>query len=221
VGLAALAAAFVLAVSIIAILVRRKRPYVAVGWFWYLAMLTPTLGLVQAGSQAHADRYTYLPQIGLLLVAAWGAAEWAARSIERTAARRRLVAVAGAGAVVLLGLIAFRQTGYWSDSVTLWRHCLDCDPDNHLAHNNLGAVLARGRRFDDAIGEFKEAIRLFPQYESAYANLGASLLDLGRRNEAATALRQALALDPRDAKAAFNYGECLLDAGNIDEALKF
>src|SRR5436190_18638071 len=131
-----LAVALLLAITVSAIVFRNKRPYVFTGWFWYLIMLFPVIGLVQVGEQGHADRYTYLPSIGLFLIAVWAAGDVAASGEIRL-----WRAVATAGTVVVIAALtctAFAQTSYWRNSETLWTHALAVTTNNDVAHNNLG-----------------------------------------------------------------------------------
>src|SRR5262249_33976291 len=142
----ALAAFLLLAVSGIAFGWRRTRPYFPVGWLWYLGMLVPVIGLVQAGSQARADRYTYLPAIGLVLLATWFV-----QDVSRSWPQRRWI-LGAVGATVVATLLALTrtQTTYWRDSETLWNHTLLCTTNNALAENNLGNDFLRRGQLEDA-----------------------------------------------------------------------
>ena len=141
-----------------AIVGRRKYPYLLVGWLWYLGMFVPVIDIMQVGVQARADRYTYLPQIGLYIVIVWGTAElcgsWRFRRVV-------LGSVAGI-IVVALMTIAYVQTKYWKNSVSLWEQTLAYTPQSHIAHCNLGIVLANQGQFDDAIQHFDRALRFKP-----------------------------------------------------------
>ena len=147
---------FLVSVSLLVIYVRRTKPYLITGWLWYLGMLVPVIGLVQVGEQAHADRYTYLPQIGLYIMAAWAVGDWLAESMSR--ARRALVGVAAAITIVSLSVRAFGQTSYWKNSETLWNHTLAVTGENDVAHNNLGFLFLRKGELDKAISEFQAAL---------------------------------------------------------------
>ncbi len=146
----------------------RKHPCLPVGWFWYLGMLVPVIGLLQVGAQERADRYTYLPQIGLYILAAWGA-------VEICGSWRHRRAVLGAtAAAILAGLMAaaYVQTGYWKDSVSLWTHTLACTPPNPSAHSSLGMALADQGKVAEAIQQYEDAIQLQPDLPVAHYNLG-------------------------------------------------
>ena len=193
----------------------RKRRWLLTGWFWYLGMLAPMIGLVQVGAFAHADRITYLPQIGLYLLLAWTAAElsigWPGRR----------VALAGAAAIILVALMlsARTQTGYWRDSETLWTHTLACTTNNDVANNNLGFALSDQGRLDEAIPYFQMALQCEPGNAQAHNNLGSALFRKGRVDEAITRYREALLVRPDYASAHDNLGVALLRSGKPDEAV--
>ena len=201
-------------VSVSAFLVRRERPYVLVGWLWYLVMLLPVIGIVQVGAQARADRYTYLPHIGVYVVVAWAVAE-ASRSWRRRAA---VLGVVGAGAIGTLMACAYQQASYWRNSETLWRHTLAWNDDNSVAHNNLGAALLADGRVDEAIGHFRRAMQINPQNAFAYNNLGAALIRTGRPDEAVGPFTTAFGIDPDYGDAHNGLGNALLDMNRVGEA---
>src|SRR5256714_5632967 len=220
------AIALLLAVTVAAIVFRSQRPYLLVGWFWYLVMLVPVIGLVQVGEQGHADRYTYLPSVGLFLAAVWIAADMAA--LPRS--RLRLV-VATATTTVLLALLcwtAFVQTSYWRNSDTLWNHALAVTSDNDVAHNNLGYLVSDRRDLDEAISHFESAARIRsgktnPHYDLASAfvqvNLADALARKGRSDEAMAHYEEAIRLQPYDADAYYNRGNLFFAKGQVDAAI--
>jgi Tfp pilus assembly protein PilF len=192
-----------------------RSPYVAVGWLWFLVMLLPVSGLVQTGSQAMADRFTYMPLIGLFVVVTWGARDAVARWPIRPS-------VTAACTVMLLATLALRtwtQVGYWRSSVRLFSHALEVTGDNWLAHNNLGDALARQGRLDDAVVEFSEALRLLPRYPDAQYNLGVALMRRGQTDKAIGHYVAALRLDPDSPNAHTNLGLALLGQGKNEEAI--
>ena len=158
-------------ISAAALVWRRRFPYLFVGWFWYLGMLVPVIGLVQVGSQAMADRYTYLPQIGLCMAVTWGVAQLAVSWRYRF----RVCGAAAALAVLVLMGLAWRQTSYWRDSETLWTHTLACTARNFLAHYNLGVALAERGQVDAAIAHYQKALEIKPDYAEARNNLDLAL----------------------------------------------
>jgi protein O-mannosyl-transferase len=218
--------AFLIGITTAAIIWRRKRPYLLVGWFWYLVMLVPVIGIVQVGEQGHADRYTYLPSVGLFLAAVWIAADMAA--VPRS--RFRLV-VATATTTVLLALLcwtAFVQTSYWRNSDTLWNHALAVTSDNDVAHNNLGYLFSDRGDLDKAISHFESAARIRsgktnPHYDVASAfvqvNLADALARKGRSDEAMAHYEEAIRLQPYDADAYYNRGNLFFAKGQVDAAI--
>jgi tetratricopeptide (TPR) repeat protein len=209
------AALLLAAVTAGAYVVRRKQPYLLTGWLWYLGMLAPVIGILQVGQQAYADRYTYLPEIGLCFAGSWAAAAWAG---QRWVPRMML----GCAAVVILcalAVAAHRQTAYWSDSATLWTHTLACTQDNFGAHDNLGNLLLGQGKPEQAIAEYGEALRINPTYADAHSNIGAALLKEGRTAEATAEFREALQIDPANGKAHSNLGTVLFQQGHTEEAI--
>jgi tetratricopeptide (TPR) repeat protein len=221
-----LAIAFLLAVTCAAIGWRDNRPYLFTGWFWYLVMLVPVIGLVQVGEQGHADRYTYLPSIGLFLIAVWAVSDLAAVGEGRI---WRGVAAAGTAVVVVaLACAAFTQTSYWRNSETLWTHTLAVTTDNDVAHNNLGYLCVDRGDLDKAMSHFEAASKirsgkLDPHYNLGTAfvemNLGDALARKGQSDEAMVHFEQAIKLQPDYAEAYYNRGNVLFAKDRIDEAI--
>jgi protein O-mannosyl-transferase len=191
-----------------------KRPYLLVGWLWYLGMLVPVIGLVQAGLQAHADRYTYLPEIGLCLALTWLGAELCARG-HYSRWLPGSIAV-----LVIAGLSAgtHAQVAHWRDSESLWNHTLACTADNVVAHDNLGEALLEKRQVDEAIPHFRKALEIQPDNLPAQTDLAAALFQKGQMSEAIGHFRKALALRPTDPLYHYNLGVALLYSGQKDEA---
>ncbi len=192
-----------------------RRPYLVTGWLWFLIMLAPVIGIIQVGEQAHANRYTYLPQIGLSLALTWGAAELCAR----WSALRYFFGTLTA--VVLVALIATArvQTTYWQNSETLWRHALAVTPDNPSVRRNLGYALYEKGRFDDALAEYQKSLAMDPAQVFVHSNLGITLLAMGRRDEAVSHFETALKLNPEYKGAHSNLGVALLELSRADESL--
>jgi tetratricopeptide (TPR) repeat protein len=206
----------ILGTSLGAFFLRKRHPYLLVGWLWYLVMLLPVIGLVQVGAQARADRYTYLPHLGVYTMAAWACAAMAAR-----APGLRLCVVPGAAVwIVLCASRAHSQTHVWQDSESLWRHALTCTGDNELAHANLGNALLKKGQVDEAITHFEETIKTQPNYADAQNELGYALLQRNQVEDAIPHLRKALELSPQFAPARNNYGMALLRLGRTDEAIE-
>ncbi|SRR6266498_1125958 len=213
-----------LAITAAAIVFRRERPYVFTGWFWYLVMLVPVIGLVQVGEQGHADRYTYLPHIGLFLLVVWLAADVAAVRQFRP----RFAMAAAIVIIVALACAAFVQTSSWRNSETLWSHALAVTSDNDVAHNNLGYLCNDRDELDKAISHFETALRIRsgkqdPHYDVGSAfmqmNLADALARKGQSDEAMVHYEEAIQLQPNYADAYYNRGNVLFAKGRIDEAI--
>jgi len=194
---------------------RRKQPWLLIGWLWYVIMLLPVLGIVQAGGQSHADRYTYLPQIGICLAATWWVAE--------CGQKRRFGRVAfGCLMVVTLAIlmaVSWKQTAYWRDSETLWIHALHCTTDNDVANNSLGLALSEKGEANEAIARFQQALQINPGYAPAHGSLGDILLQMGRVDDAISHYQSALQIEPNDPVVIENFGIALFQKGSVDEAI--
>jgi protein O-mannosyl-transferase len=196
---------------------RRRKPFWMTGWFWFLGMLVPVIGLVKVGDQFIADRYTYLPSIGLFVGIVF--------SLAGLIAKRRVKPVlwASVAAVVLAGCLAgtARQLGFWQNTETLFVRALAVTKDNAVVHNNLGGTLLQKGRVDEAMEHFKQALAIDPNYARSKKNLGLCLVRLGRLDEAAACFQQALELDPRSVDALENLATLHLRSGRMDEAMGY
>ena len=219
-----LAIAFLAAVIVMALFLRKKRPYILTGWFWYLGMLVPVIGFVQVGEQAHADRYTYLPQIGLYLLITWAATDLTALWRRR----REFLVIGAAATIALLSYRTFIQTSYWKNSENLWTHALFVTSNNDVAHNNLGFLFLRRGELDQAISHFQAALNIRSRSAEAHYNLGAALIHnnlgnaLARKGLSDAAIghyQEAVRLRADYADAHYNFGSVLLQEGRIDEAI--
>jgi protein O-mannosyl-transferase len=220
------AIAFLVGVSLLVICLRRTKPYLVTGWFWYLGMLIPVIGLVQVGEQAHADRYTYLPHIGLYIMIAWMVGDLLSEPTPR--AGRALVGVVAAIAIMSLGVRALGQASYWKNSETLWNHTLAVTGENDVAHNNLGFLFLRSGELDKAISQFQAALNIRSRNTETHYSLGAALIQsnlgnaLARKqlwDEAIDHLQEAVRLRPDYVDAYFNLGSVLFQQGRIDQAI--
>jgi tetratricopeptide (TPR) repeat protein len=211
-----LAAAILLIISIAALLGWRKHPYLLMGWFWFLGMFVPVIGMMQTGDQSRADRYTYLPQIGLFILLAWGA-EALTRSWP---GRRRLLSCAAGFILAALMAAAYQQTTYWKNSLTLWNRTLALWPESYIAHCNLGIALADEGQTSDAVRHFNRALELNPDDAKSINNLGKVLTSQGKLGEAMEHFNHALQLDPNDVKALNNLGVALADQGKWGDAIQ-
>jgi tetratricopeptide (TPR) repeat protein len=211
-----LAGVLILGVSGLLFLKRQRYPFLLMGWLWFCGTLVPVIGLVQVGGQSMADRYTYIPSLGLLIFAIWGACELARRWRHGLMA----LSVVGSAAIVLCIGLTRQQLGYWKDSETLFRHTLEVTGNNCLAHYNLGMALGKKGQINEAISQYQEAIRLKPDYAEAISKLGTALGEEGRIDEAISQLQEAIRLKPNYADAYNSLGTALCEKGRIDEAIR-
>jgi Flp pilus assembly protein TadD len=209
------AVVLLLAASIGAVVAKQRRPYVTVGWFWYLGTLVPVIGLVQVGYHAMADRYTYIPFIGLFIIVAWGATELSAQW------RAQRVILASSASVVLLACIAVTnvQVRHWRDGVALWQHTVAVTDNNFIAMTNLGYELMQRDRLDEAAIRFNDALRVSPNYLLARQNLGLALTKQRKYTEAIEQYQHALRMEPRNALLHADLGLTLSNAQRDDEAI--
>ncbi|HWB61494.1 MAG TPA: tetratricopeptide repeat protein [Chthoniobacteraceae bacterium] len=195
---------------------RRRHPYLLAGWLWFAGMLVPVIGVVQISHYSHADRYTYLPQIGLWIAGVWLAADAAARLKNREAT------LATASAAILCGLFAcaWQQVSYWRDSISLWTRALECNPNDFIALNNLGSDLRALGLTDEAMRDLREALRLAPNYDKPHYNLGLALEGQGDLAGAANEYRAALKITPDYTLAHLQLGSVLQQQGDIKGAIE-
>ena len=209
------AVALLVAISAVVLYFGRRLPYLITGWGWYLVMLLPVIGLIQVGEQAMADRYTYLPHIGIVLALTWtvGGATAGARQWQRA------VAYTAVALMAALAWCAGQQTAYWRNSESLWLHTLAVTTNNDLAHNNLGEVWSRSGRVDDAIDEYQAALQITPESPLARNNLGLAFLKEGRALEAIQEFRRVLSREPQNIQVRLNLAGALLRSGRATEAI--
>jgi Tfp pilus assembly protein PilF len=207
------AGALLLVCTILTMLERRRRPYLVVGWLWYLGTLIPVIGLVQVGSQAMADRYTYVPLIGIFLMVVWGAAE-----ITRQSPAVGVTVVA----VVLIGysVVSWRQLSLWTNDVNIYRHTLAVTRNNWMIQNNLGYARLSAGDNEEANRHFRNALEINPQFAKAYFNLAQSLHQQGRIAESIATLRQAHERLPEDNTILNDLASYLLLSKEPTEAIK-
>jgi tetratricopeptide (TPR) repeat protein len=205
-----------LAVSAAALLMRRTQPYLMTGWFWYLGTLVPVLGLVAVGEQSMADRYTYFPMIGVLLILAWGVEQLTQRM------QQRAFILAGASAAIVAACIAVTEhnLAYWKNSETLFRHVIAATGDNYSANCNLGNYLMKQGRMGEALVEFQTAVRLKPGSPENHCNLGVALANLDQTDEAIAAFQTAVRLNPDYGPAHHDLGMAFEKKEQLDNATR-
>jgi tetratricopeptide (TPR) repeat protein len=208
-------AALLAVISLLVVVGRRQRPYLFVGWFWFLVTLVPVIGLIQVGMQAMADRYTYIPQMGLLIALVWSAHALAGRGLIRNVA----LSICGIAALVCSTILTRQQIVWWRDSETLFRHAIAVTTNNYIAHVNLGVALEDAGRLDEAVAENETAISIDPTWSVAYENIGSVASRRHRYAETVPWLEKASSLDPKDATIHNSLGNVLDKLGRVDEAL--
>ncbi len=192
----------------------KQRPYFAVGWLWYLGMLVPVIGLAQVGVQAMADRYTYVPMVGLSIALIWTVADF----VENRAALRTAAAAMAVLALAAFTGAAYRQASYWKNSRTLFEHTLAVTRDNYIIENNLGVVIANEGNSAEAVALYRAALTTAPDYAAALANLGHEQLKSGQLAEAYANITKALDFSPNLASAQADLGLLLAARGDFEEA---
>jgi len=210
------AVGFLLAVTLWAVKECKRFPYLSVGWFWFLGTLVPVIGIVKVGWIEMADRYTYFPLMGLILMSVWGMAEW----VHRKNWPPKVVAVFAAGVLVCMTTVSWQQTRVWQNSITLFQHALQHTENNYVAHNNLGRALMGDKRFEDAIPQFQKAIAIYPHKLFAQINLAISYKRLKHYPQAITAYEKLLERDPENVVVHYELGKLYHQAGEGEKAVR-
>jgi len=191
----------------------RRHPYLLVGWFWYLGTLVPVIGLIQAGHQARADRFTYVPLIGLFIMLAW--------AVPVLAGRYRIIPLTAAALVITASTAAARiQVEHWKNSMTLWEHALAATAESYIAHINLGLALAEQGRDSEAVPHYRAALRLRPGFAEAHNNLGVALANQGKTDEAIHQFLEGLRVKPAQAESHYNVAVLLARKGDTRRAVE-
>jgi tetratricopeptide (TPR) repeat protein len=214
-GEAAVAAFLILLVSLRVARAARSHKYLPVGWLWYLGTLVPVIGLVQVGSQAMADRYTYVPLIGLFIMIAWGAADYA-RSKNLSNIVLWLPACA---LLVVMAVRTWQQIGYWQNSARLFEHALSVTTNNYFAHMSLGRILEDKGETDQAMTHYEEVLKTIPTHSDTHHRMAGILIAKGQAAEAITHCKEILQWDPNDPLAHMNLAIALEMQGNLDDAI--
>jgi Flp pilus assembly protein TadD len=212
---AVISAAALLAVTILVIRLAQNHRYFVTGWFWYLGTLVPVIGIIQVGSHAMADRYTYITLTGLFIIIAWGLSELLAKSPQR----KIVIGLSMVIVLTTLGICASRQVSYWKNSITLSSHALAVTQNNWLAHYDIGNAYARLGRWTEAIDAYRQTIKIRPNYADAHYNLGLAYGSLSRWPEAIDAYQQAIKIKPDCVEAYNNLGVVYEKLGRWSEAI--
>lgn len=216
---------FLATISILAVWQLRRRPWIFVGWFWFIGTMVPVIGVVQVGVQSMADRYTYIPMIGLYMLLTWAACELTAKFT----AQRKILSVLSVALLVACSIATVRQIRIWKNSMTLFEHAVAVTEKNYLAYNNLGFFIseearslsgpARLQKVDEAIEKYRKSIEIKPNYEEALNNLGHAIAEKGQYPAAVPYYQQALKINPKLIEARNNLGNALSEIGQFDEAI--
>jgi len=206
----------ILSITFLTILKIRRRPWLAVGWFWYLGTLVPVIGLVQVGMQGYADRYTYIPLIGLFIMVAWQVPEMAHQFFKH---RTFALSTGAAGILVVLWILTLFQVRQWENSITLFEHALKSTAGNFVAHNNLGISLVEKGDYNEAIIQYRQAIRIIPGFCDPYYNLGFISYKQGNIQEAIFRFQDAIACNPNFAQSYYFLADFYFELKQIDNAI--
>jgi protein O-mannosyl-transferase len=201
--------------SLVAIRLLKRLPFLAVGWFWYLGTLVPVIGITQVGAQAMADRFTYVPLIGLFIMVAWGVQH----IFKNWRHQREVLSFSAAAAIIFFTACSWIQVQHWKNSITLFQHSVNVTENNFLGHYNLAIGLKNRERTEEAISHFKEALKIDSNYADAHKNLGRLMAQKGDFNEAISYFQNALKINPNDAKAHKDLGVILGQRGNLEESV--
>lgn len=207
-----------LSVTVVVLYYIRKFPFLFVGWFWYLGTLLPVIGLVQVGTQAMADRYTYLPSIGITFMISWGVPLFFSRGKNRI----HILLPLAIAVLIMLTVLTWRQCGYWKNSITLFSRALQLTRNNYVAHNHFASALLKAKSFDKAIDHYNEAIRINPVYAHAYYNRGIAYYTAGQKMRALDDFKSARDMIPKiiDYASVFsNIGVVYTDLGQYQLAI--
>ena len=212
---AAVGAALILAIlSAFCLWTVKRSPYVLSGWLWFLGTLVPVIGIVRVGGQAMADRYTYIPSIGLFIAIVWGAVD----ILKKWPQTKNVFIGCGTILLAVCFVLTRHQLAYWQDGESLFEHTIAVTADNAVACSALSGSLDHDGRTKEALHYSAEAVRIDPHYPEGQYNLGSILLELGRTDEAILHFKDALKDNPNFADAESNLGKAFQVEGKLDEA---
>jgi tetratricopeptide (TPR) repeat protein len=193
----------------------RQRPWFIVGWLWFLGTLVPVIGLVQVGLQAMADRYTYIPLIGVFIIVAWGVPEL----LHRWRRKEKLLGLTAISVIIMLGITSWLQTRYWENSHALFKHALNVTENNYLAHNALGNALKEQGKINEAMRHYLSALEIKPDYAAPHYSMGHTLAEQGKLDDAINHFQKALQIKPDYAEVHDNLGYAFMMQGKIEQAI--
>jgi len=203
-----------IAITAIVIWQARSRGYLFVGWVWYIVTLLPVIGIIQVGNQAMADRYTYIPLIGLFIIVAWGLPELLVRF-------KPALAVAGIASVIAMSAVTYVNLGYWQNSITVLEHAIDVTENNRFAEANLGVAYLQKNMYDQAIGHLEKSLQYDPNDAMSNLNIGVALFRKGKIDEAIIHFEKSRQSNPRDIAVRLNLGVAMTKQGRVKEAIEY
>ena len=207
---------FLLFISFMALKTARNHPYFIVGWLWYLGTLVPVIGIIQIGGQSLADRYTYIPLIGLFIISAWGIPEL----LKKFKYKKLIISISSASLILILLTLTWKQTTFWENSIILYEHALEVTSDNYLAHNNLGTELEKAGYLEEAIIHYNHAVRINPLSSEAHTNIGSALYIQGDTKNAIPHFISAINIKPNNGLLHYNIGLALEKEKQLDKAVE-
>jgi protein O-mannosyl-transferase len=206
----------ILLISVAIILTMKRLPYLFVGWLWYSITLLPVIGIIPVGNNSMADRYIYLPSIGITIMLVWGVPSL----IKSEEIRKKILLTIGIAVLAILIVLTWQQCVYWKNSITLYSHSLQVNKDNHIAHNNLGLTLFNEGKTKEAIYHYNKAINRKPNFSHAYYNRGIANFKLGQYQQTIEDCDQAIRLEPNFAKAYNNRGSAYFQLGQYQRSIE-
>jgi Tfp pilus assembly protein PilF len=206
-----------LTISVCVIYPARKKKYLLTGWLWYLGTLVPVIGLVQVGSQAMADRYSYVPLTGIFIMIGWGFADLSGKWRHR----KIIVGVSAAAVLAALGVCTRLQVRHWHDSISLYEHAIEVTDDNFVAYAGLGAALCDQDRLDEGIRNLSRALEIMPKHHNAYCNMALAMSRKGKFSEAVECYRQALRIEPDNLETQNSLARAIEEKEKYEQAMDF
>jgi tetratricopeptide (TPR) repeat protein len=205
----------IIVISAFVIIMLKRLPYLFAGWLWFAITMAPVIGIIQINSQAMADRYHYLPSVGIAVILAWGLP----LLFSRDDTRRKILFPAAIASLLILSVLTWQQCGYWKNSVTIFQHALLVTKNNYLAHSNLASALAEEGKLNEAIDHYNEAIRIIPHCAEHYYNRGLAYVTLGQHKKAIDDFNQAVNMKPDYFEAYLNKGAACGVLGQYQPAI--
>jgi protein O-mannosyl-transferase len=193
----------------------KRFPYLALGWFWYVGTLVPVIGLVQVGAQSMADRYTYIPLIGVFIMIAWGVPQ----ILEKRPYHKAFLSIVAGVLILLFSVCAWSQVRHWRTTIALFEHALEVTSGNYLAHTNIGVVLARNDKIEEAIEHYQKSLDIKPDDADTHNNLGFALIRQGKFEEAVSHFKESVTINPNNEFSRINLAVALAHKGLLDEAV--